>query len=85
MGDTAVSKEGCTLEEVVASHVYARFAKDGVSKAVAAQYLAERLSRKSEPTPIQWRQRLPKYITEAIDYVTGGEKGVLNRKEDLGG
>lgn len=78
---SAGSTEGCTSEEVLASHVYARFAKDGVSKAVAAQYLAERLSSKGELTPNQWRDRLPKYITEAIAYVTRGDKSVLTGQE----
>lgn len=35
--------DGCTAREVRASMVYAKFAKQGVSKAIAAQYLAERL------------------------------------------
>ena len=67
--------ENCTTEEVVASTVYARFEVDNVSKAIAAQYLAERL-RKQVADKIRdgddIRRRLPKYIVEAIDYVTGG-------------
>jgi putative ATP-dependent endonuclease of OLD family len=65
--------EGCTAEEVLASRVYAKFAKDGVSKAVAAQYLADRLQskcRRGELTSDDLRMRLPKYLTEAIEYVT---------------
>lgn len=72
----AVAKDGCTAEEVLASHVYAKFAKDGVSKPIAAQYLAERLQSKrmnGKLTPDDLRSRLPRYLTEAIDYVTGAE------------
>ena len=64
---------GCTAEEILASHVYAKFAKNGVSKAIAAQYLAGRLQRKQEEgklTPDELRARLPTYLTDAIDYVT---------------
>ena len=58
-------------EEVVASHVYAKFARDNISKTVAAQYLATRLETMQEqPDPEAVRCRLPKYLTEAIDYVT---------------
>lgn len=69
-------KDGCSREEVLASHVYARCVKDGVSKPVAAQYLAERLERKRKKevlTPSGLRAQLPKYIVDAIDYLTGAE------------
>jgi putative ATP-dependent endonuclease of OLD family len=72
--DKAVPMDGCTAEEVLAAHVYAKFANDGVSKAIAAQYLAERLWSKVESgqlTTSDLRRRLPKYLIEAIDYVTG--------------
>ena len=39
----AVANNGCTREEVVASQIIAEFAREGVSGAMAAQYLAERL------------------------------------------
>jgi len=67
-------QDDCSREEVLASEIYAKFARDGVSKAVAAQYLAERLECKhgqSELTADGLRARLPKYIVDAIDYVTG--------------
>ncbi len=71
---SAAAKDGSSYEEVLASHVYARFAKDGVSKAVAAQYLAQRLERKHDDEELSTehlRARLPKYIVDAIDHVTG--------------
>jgi putative ATP-dependent endonuclease of OLD family len=69
--------ENCTAEEVLATKVYARFAKHNVSKAVAAQYLAECLQRKwrkEKREPADLRKRLPKYLVEAIDYVTRWEE-----------
>lgn len=82
----AIATEGCTEtdEEVLASHIYAKFAKDNVSKPVAAQYLAERLQRKymkGDLTSDDLRERLPVYLTEAINYVTGAEKAMLNGEE----
>jgi len=68
-----VAKNGCTVEETLAATIYAKFATLGVSKAVAAQYLAERLESKHNEgalTPEDLRKRLPKYLTQAIDYVT---------------
>jgi len=64
---------GCTKQEVLASYVYARLAKDGVSKPIAAQYLAERLQKQYDDghlTSGQLRSRLPKYLVQAIEYVT---------------
>lgn len=61
-------------EEVIASHVYAKFAKDRVSKPIAAQYLAERLQKQLDDgklTSEQLRNRLPVYLIQAIEYVTG--------------
>jgi len=78
----AIAKDGCAAAEVLASQVYARFAKNGVSKPIAAQYLAGRLQmqckedcryRKDCVSMRQFlRSRLPKYLVEAIEYVTGG-------------
>jgi putative ATP-dependent endonuclease of OLD family len=69
---------GCTYEEVLATKVYAMFTKGTTaSKSIAAQYLAERLQRKSRDgklTSDDLRQRLPKYLTRAIDYVTTARK-----------
>ncbi|RRJ96397.1 ATP-dependent endonuclease [Opitutaceae bacterium TAV4] len=61
-----------SLEEVLAASIYAEFA-GGVSKPIAAQYLAARLQAKQVSgnlTPEQLRAALPKYLTDAIDYVT---------------
>jgi putative ATP-dependent endonuclease of the OLD family len=61
-----------SLEEALAASIYAEFA-DGVSKPIAAQYLAVRLQAKQAAgnlTPDQLRANLPKYLWEAIDYVT---------------
>lgn len=65
----------CTREEVLAVKVYAKFAVDKVSKAVAAQYLAERLTSEmanKRLTAQSLRSVLPKYIVDAIDYLTQG-------------
>lgn len=59
-----------TAEEVLASHIYAKFAKEQASKAIAAQYLAERLQEK-KLTPNELIERLPKYLVDALRYVTG--------------
>jgi putative ATP-dependent endonuclease of OLD family len=70
------AKDDCTKEEVLASQIYAKFAKKGVSKTIAAQYLAERLHNKRKEqklTSSDLRKQLPKYLINAIDYVTGKE------------
>jgi putative ATP-dependent endonuclease of OLD family len=69
---------------VLASHVYAKFTHDGVSKPVAAQYLAEQLQQKLEEgrlTVEDLRKRLPEYLTGAIDYVTSGQKPYLTQEK----
>jgi putative ATP-dependent endonuclease of OLD family len=71
----SVPDVACTAEEVLASHVYAKFARDKVSKPIAAQYLAQRLLckyKRKEITADSLRDMLPAYITEAIEYVAGG-------------
>ena len=73
--NAASSIDGCTPEEVLASRIYAMFTRKKVSKAITAQYLAQRLLCKSEKKEISagsLRAMLPVYITEAVDYVTGG-------------
>ncbi|MCG3768967.1 MAG: hypothetical protein JW384_00083 [Nitrosomonadaceae bacterium] len=66
-----VSANGCTPEEVLASQVYIPFRNESVSKPIAAQYLAERLqSKKDDFSPEMWKTRLPRYLVEAIEYVT---------------
>jgi putative ATP-dependent endonuclease of OLD family len=69
----ATATENCTPEEVLACCIYAKFEKDGVSKPIAAQYLAERLQHqasKGRLDAIHLRSLLPNYIVAAIDYVT---------------
>jgi len=59
-------------EEALAASIYAEFV-GGVSKPIAAQYLVARLQAKQASgnlTPEQLRSALPKYLTDAIDYVT---------------
>jgi putative ATP-dependent endonuclease of OLD family len=71
----ALPTDGCATEEVLASHVYAKFVKKKASKSISAQYLSQRLMSEYEQKVIiaeSLRKMLPKYITEAIDYVTGG-------------
>jgi len=63
------------IREKLACQVYSKFVKDRVSKAVAAQYLAERLMSRCGSGKIAveaFRALLPKYLVGAIDYVTGG-------------
>jgi putative ATP-dependent endonuclease of OLD family len=70
---TAEAHDDCLAQEVIAANVYAKFAKDGVSKAIAAQYLAQRLETKRSAGALTregLRERLPRYIRNAIDYVT---------------
>lgn len=76
-GSTSKPQNGCSSEEVLASNVYAKFARNGVSKTIAAQYLSERLQNKYDkgelPTE-ELRKYLPKYLVQAIDYVTGHDQ-----------
>lgn len=70
----AKGREDSVTEEVVASNVYKMFVANGVSKSIAAQYLAQRLHTKyenGELSPEEFRKQLPKYLVAAIDYVTG--------------
>jgi putative ATP-dependent endonuclease of OLD family len=67
-----VASGGCSIEEVLASRVYAKFVKKSI-KAIAAQYLAEILWTKHEQghlTSDSLRKSLPRYLVESIDYVT---------------
>jgi putative ATP-dependent endonuclease of OLD family len=80
-------EEGCTAEEVLAVNVYAKFAQKGVSKAIAAQYLAERLQKKVKDGKLmgdELRAKLPKYLTAAIDYVTRPRKEDPAHRPDKG-
>jgi putative ATP-dependent endonuclease of OLD family len=69
----AMAAEDQEAEEL-ASKVYALFATGRqASKAIAAQYLAERLSRRAEDNDItadQLRAALPLYLVAAIEHVT---------------
>jgi len=71
--EKAAAKDDCTREEVLASQIYAKFAKEGVSKAIAAQYLAERLDARYQQgklTSPDLQKSLPKYLIDAINHVT---------------
>jgi putative ATP-dependent endonuclease of OLD family len=60
-------------EKERASKIYAPLAKGSVSKPVAAQYLARILTLGSERhsrSVAQWRGLLPRYLVEAIEFVT---------------
>jgi putative ATP-dependent endonuclease of OLD family len=63
-----------TSPEELASRVYAPFLTNSqISKATAAQYLAwilEGRNRRGQITPRELRGMLPRYIVEAIEYVT---------------
>lgn len=66
--------DGCTSDEYIASKVYAMFTKGQMaSKPMAAQYLAELLDKEIENgllTCEALREKLPKYLINAIEYVT---------------
>ena len=69
----AAPTEGCTAQEVLAAHIYAKFAKDAVSKPVAAQYLAESLLNRAQAGTLSEGdliRKLPRYLVRAIRYVT---------------
>ena len=63
-----------TNDEMLASRVYAQFTEGTkASKAVAAQYLAERLKAKQaggDLTAEDLRTILPRYLVQAVEYVT---------------
>lgn len=65
---------GCSKEEYIASNVYAKFTTGTkASKPITAQYLAELLEKKyenGELTNDSLQQKLPKYLVNAIKYVT---------------
>lgn len=63
-----------TSPEVLATHVYAVLEAGRASKATAAQYLASLLQAKHSRgliDAVSLRSKLPSYLIEAIDYVTG--------------
>ena len=72
--EKAKPQNECAAEEVMASEVYAMFARDKVSKAIAAQYMSELLLKNYEQkifTSEQLKEVLPVYLVAAIEYVTG--------------
>lgn len=79
-----IPRDGCTVEEVLASTIYANYVKHDVSKPVAAQYLAELLNTKYSNRSEDLQKILPKYLVAAIDYVTGTSEPEDNGKEDSG-
>lgn len=61
----------------IAIGIYKEFHKGGVSKAITAQYLSEILRQKYHKTEVAsttFRNLVPSYILQAIDYVTGGPR-----------
>lgn len=74
---------GCSYQELLAAQVYSLFTKGAkASKAITAQYLANRLLEKAL-TPQEWRTRLPKYLVEAIEYVTPIDDAPSNSQEAI--
>ena len=70
--------DGCTYQEYLATKVYALFTNGTkASKTISAQYLAEALENK-QITSDTWRKKLPPYLVDAIDYVTGTVDAVPN-------
>lgn len=60
-------------KEQMAARIYEPLAKNQASKAVTAQFLAEFL-KGLQLSSEKMRARLPDYLTEAIDHVTGNEE-----------
>ncbi len=61
-------------QATMALHLYAKFAHGGASKAIAAQYLAQRLEKQFVDKKMdaeQLRKILPPYVVSAIAHVTG--------------
>ncbi|MDD4929794.1 MAG: AAA family ATPase [Gallionella sp.] len=68
--------DGCAYKKLLATKVYALFTTGTkASKTISAQYLAGALEDK-KLTPDAWREVLPLYLVEAIDYVTGAVDAV---------
>jgi len=73
LAEQSKSIDGCPSGEVLASQIYSAFARGGVSKPIAAQYLAEILMEKheeKESNAAAFEASLPKYLVGAIEYVT---------------
>lgn len=71
---------------VLCSHIYRLFHSGGASKAIAAQYLASALAAEGEKEdfdPVAFKNRLPRYVVDAIAHVTGGG-GSAPPAEDVG-
>jgi len=67
--------DGCSAAEVLGSNIYAKFSGNGISKAIAAQYLAELLEARIAAKELKaedLRSQMPPYLVGAIEYVTGG-------------
>lgn len=65
---------------VLATRVYQLFHSSGASKAIAAQYLAEMLTKRGEveePARDAFAAKLPRYIVEAIAHVRGAASASL--------
>ena len=70
--------DGCSCQEYLATRVYALFTSGTkASKTISAQYLAGALENK-QLTRDAWREVLPPYLVEAIDYVTSPVDAALN-------
>ena len=67
--EQTTAQGGRNSAETLATKVYAMFAQKGLSKPIAAQYLADLLEEKF-PRGVGLRERLPQYLVAAIDYVT---------------
>lgn len=64
---------GSREDELKCSRIYSKFTTGTkASKAIAAQYLACLLEKNFEGKEAELRSKLPSYLAEAIDFVTGG-------------
>ncbi|MDD2775399.1 MAG: AAA family ATPase [Gallionella sp.] len=65
------SGDGYNCQEMLATNVYSLFTNGTkASKSIAAQYLADALEKETQFNKQQWREILPPYLVNAIDYVT---------------
>jgi putative ATP-dependent endonuclease of OLD family len=86
-GEARTPADGAPDKAVLAAKVYAQFTKDTkASKAVAAQYLAQRLVEKfgkNKPPNADLQNRLPNYLIQAIEYVTSPHAASAAAKENV--
>ncbi len=80
--------QGCSVDQLVATYVYKLFALDSVSKPATAQYLADILRRRMDEgslTQERFLELAPRYLLDAVEYVTLGQEPVEASTEPIVG